>query len=111
NRVRYRNPELDKLLQAGRLQVERSKRKPIYSEVQKILARDVPVISLWHEDNVAAMRRPVHGFELLPTGLLAALARTYKDEEIRRPWGGGGGGGAGGGGGGPRAARAESPGT
>jgi peptide/nickel transport system substrate-binding protein len=79
NRVRYRNPELDKLLQAGRLEVERAKRKPIYSEVQKILARDVPVIPLWHEDNVAAMRKNVRGFEVLPTSQIPALARTYKE--------------------------------
>src|SRR5262249_29577383 len=79
NRVRYRRPELDRLLEAGRLELSRPKRVAIYSQVQKILARDLPVISLWHEDNVAAMRRGVRGFDLLPTALLSSLARTYKD--------------------------------
>jgi peptide/nickel transport system substrate-binding protein len=79
NRMRYRNPELDRLLEAGRRDLSRPGRKAIYSQVQKILARDLPAIPLWHEHNVAAMRRNVHGFELLPTGLLSSLARTWKD--------------------------------
>ncbi len=79
NRTRYRSPELDKLLDAGRLELDRGRRTTIYSAVQKILARDLPVISLWHEDNVAALRRVVHGFEILPTAELPSLARTYKD--------------------------------
>jgi peptide/nickel transport system substrate-binding protein len=78
NRVRYRNPELDRLLDEGRREMDRVKRKAIYAEVQRILARDVPVVSLWHEDNVAAMRREVEGFQVLPTAQLTSLARTYK---------------------------------
>jgi peptide/nickel transport system substrate-binding protein len=58
--------------------MDREKRKRIYGEVQRVLAHDLPVISLWHEDNVAAMRKNVQGFELLPTAQLTSLARTYK---------------------------------
>ena len=78
NRARYRNPELDKLFDQGRAEMDREKRKVIYSEVQKILAREVPVVSLWHEDNIAAMRREVQGYQILPTAQLTTLARTYK---------------------------------
>jgi peptide/nickel transport system substrate-binding protein len=78
NRVRYRNPELDRLLDEGRRTLDRERRRQIYAEVQRILAREVPVVSLWHEDNVAALRREVRGFALLPTALLGALAHTYK---------------------------------
>jgi peptide/nickel transport system substrate-binding protein len=78
NRVRYRNPALDRLLEAGRRELDREKRKAIYSEVQAILARDVPVVSLWHEDNVAAMRREVEGFRIVPTAQLSSLAVTGK---------------------------------
>jgi peptide/nickel transport system substrate-binding protein len=83
NRVRYRNPELDRLLDDGRREMDRQKRKAIYGEVQRVLARDVPVISLWHEDNVAAMRREVEGFEILPTAQLTSLARAYKVKKKR----------------------------
>jgi peptide/nickel transport system substrate-binding protein len=79
NRMRYRNPQLDQLLIAGKRELSRPGRIAIYSQVQKILAKDLPAVPLWHEHNVAAMRRDLHGFELLPTGLLSSLARTYKE--------------------------------
>jgi peptide/nickel transport system substrate-binding protein len=78
NRMRYRRPEIDKLLDAGRREMDPQRRRALYSEVQRVLARDVPAISLWHEDNVAAMRKEVSGFEILPTAQLVSLARTYK---------------------------------
>lgn len=80
NRVRYRNPEIDRLLDEGRSEMDRERRKQIYGRVQKILAEDLPVVSLWHEDNVAAMRREVRGFQILPTAQLTSLARTYKEK-------------------------------
>jgi peptide/nickel transport system substrate-binding protein len=78
NRARYRNPELDRLLEQGRGTVERAARKQIYSQIQKILARDVPVISLWHEDNIVAMRKNVRGFAMLPTAQLTNLESVEK---------------------------------
>ncbi len=78
NRVRYRNPELERLLVAGRQEMDRARRQQIYAAVQQILARDLPVIPLWHEDNVAVMRRAVHGFVVLPTGQFSRLDQTSK---------------------------------
>jgi peptide/nickel transport system substrate-binding protein len=79
NRSRYRNPEIDRLLDAGRREMDRARRIAIYGEVQRILARDLPVVPLWHEDNLAVMRRQVRGFEILPTAQMTSLARTFKD--------------------------------
>jgi peptide/nickel transport system substrate-binding protein len=79
NRVRYRNPEIDALILRGRREMDRDKRRLIYGDIQRILARDVPVISLWHEDNVVAMRRQVHGFTIVPTAQYSALDHTRKD--------------------------------
>ncbi len=78
NRMRYSRPEIDRLLDAGRREMDRDRRRDIYGTVQKVLARDVPAISLWHEDNVAAMRQEVTGFEMFPTAQLSSLAHTYK---------------------------------
>lgn len=78
NRARYRNPEVDRLIVAGRRTLDRPGRKRIYAEIQRILARDVPVVSLWHEDNLAVTRRNVHGFVVLPTARLSSLDKTYK---------------------------------
>jgi peptide/nickel transport system substrate-binding protein len=78
NRARYRKPEIDQLITDGRRTLDRPGRKRIYSQIQKILASDLPVVSLWHEDNIAAMRKNVRGFEILPTAQLSGLAQTYK---------------------------------
>jgi peptide/nickel transport system substrate-binding protein len=83
NRARYRNPELDRLLDEGRRTLDRAARRRIYSEVQRILARDVPVVSLWHEHNITAMRRNVRGFVMLPTASLSGLDRVYKEPASR----------------------------
>lgn len=78
NRMRYARPEIDRLLDAGRRELDLGRRKAIYAEVQRVLARDLPVVSLWHEDNVAAMRREVEGYTILPTAQLSTLVHTYK---------------------------------
>jgi len=78
NRVRYRNPEVDRLVIAGQAALDRPERRRIYGQIQKILARDLPVISLWHEDNIVAMRAQVRGFDILPTASMASLAHTAK---------------------------------
>jgi peptide/nickel transport system substrate-binding protein len=78
NRERYRNAEIDRLILAGRRTTDREGRKRIYDEIQRILAADVPVVSLWHEDNIAAMRKNVDGFVMLPTAQLSGLDKAYK---------------------------------
>lgn len=79
NRMRYRNPALDKLLAAGRTTLDPLDRKQIYAEVQKILARDLPMIPLWHEDNFAIVRREVTGYAPIPTAQFSPLVRAHKD--------------------------------
>jgi peptide/nickel transport system substrate-binding protein len=78
NRERYRNPEIDRLIIEGRRTLDRPGRKRVYSQIQKIIAREVPVVSLWHEDNIAAMRKNVDGFVMLPTAQLSGLDKVYK---------------------------------
>ncbi len=78
NRTRYRSAELDQLLVDGRRELDREKRKLIYRRIQQILARDVPVVSLWHEDNLVAMRKVVDGYEIWPTTSMSSLAKTGK---------------------------------
>ncbi|HEY2743218.1 MAG TPA: ABC transporter substrate-binding protein [Polyangia bacterium] len=78
NRERYRNAEVDRLIAEGRHKLDRPGRKRVYSQIQKILARDVPVVSLWHEYNVVARRKNVEGFVMLPTAQLSGLDKVYK---------------------------------
>jgi peptide/nickel transport system substrate-binding protein len=75
NRGYYINPKVDKLIEEGRSTFDRAKRKAIYDEVQKILADDLPYLSLYHRDNVAIMRSNIDGFEMYPSGFLLSVPR------------------------------------
>jgi peptide/nickel transport system substrate-binding protein len=78
NRVRYRNAELDKLLEQGRITTDPAQRREIYFSVQRTLAADLPYLSLWHNDNVAVVSNRVSGFRLHPTGGFQHLAEAVK---------------------------------
>lgn len=73
NRGYYSNPRVDQLLDEGRQTFDRAKRKEIYGEVQTILQQDLPYISLYHQVNVAVMRKNVHGFVMYPAGFLLSI--------------------------------------
>jgi peptide/nickel transport system substrate-binding protein len=79
NRWRYRNATLDALLEAGRRELDREKRRRIYAEVQRILATDLPVVPLWHEDNVAIMNVDLHDFHVLPNARFRGLVGASKE--------------------------------
>jgi len=64
----YSNPRIDQLLIEGRSTFDRAKRKPAYEEIQKILADDLPYISLYLQNNVAVMRSNIDGYVQYPAG-------------------------------------------
>ena len=76
NRGRYRNTQLDQLLELGRSTASVAERQRIYSEVQKVLARDLPYIPLWWVKNVAVRKPDVTGFVPYPDGDLISLKRV-----------------------------------
>jgi peptide/nickel transport system substrate-binding protein len=68
NRGFYDNPRVDALIDKARREVDPNARKPLYAEVQRILANDVPYIDLWYLDNVLVHTRRVQNLELNPAG-------------------------------------------
>ena len=68
NRGFYSNPKLDALVDRARREVDPNVRKPIYAEVQRILADDLPYINLWYLDNVLVHTRRVRNIKLNPAG-------------------------------------------
>ena len=68
NRGHYRNPRLDALTDQIRVEMDREKRKFLCSEVQKILADDLPYLPLWFTDVVSVHRRELGDLQLSPTG-------------------------------------------
>jgi peptide/nickel transport system substrate-binding protein len=67
NRGRYRNAKVDALTDGIRTEMDREKRKELCSEVQKIVAEELPYIPLWYVDVVSVHRRGMK-VELTPTG-------------------------------------------
>jgi len=68
NRGRYRNARVDELTDAIRVETNSEKRKALTSEVQKIVAQDLPYVPLWWADVVSVHRREMGELELSPTG-------------------------------------------
>jgi peptide/nickel transport system substrate-binding protein len=85
NRGYYSNPDMDRLVEAGKTSVDPEARKKIYAQVQQLAAEELPYVSLWWVDNVAVMNRRLVGFEAYPNGSLRSLA-TLK---LATPGGGG----------------------
>ncbi|RJP23144.1 MAG: ABC transporter substrate-binding protein [Deltaproteobacteria bacterium] len=66
NRGGYANAEVDRLTTAARREPSREKRRAMYREVQRILARDLPVFPLWAGRNILVRDRRLAGFALTP---------------------------------------------
>jgi peptide/nickel transport system substrate-binding protein len=75
NRNRYSNPEVDRLTNLGRSTPDKDKRRMYYSDIQKILARDLPYIPLWYSNNIVAMDKRLDGFVIYPGGDYRSLAK------------------------------------
>jgi peptide/nickel transport system substrate-binding protein len=68
NRGHYRNPEIDALLDEARVESDREKRRELFSKAQKIIAEDLPYVSLWFMDNVSVHGKRIGNLQLSPTG-------------------------------------------
>jgi peptide/nickel transport system substrate-binding protein len=68
NRGYYSNPKVDALIDQARREVDPILRKPLYVEVQRILAEDLPYIDLWYLDNVLVHNQRVMNLKLNPAG-------------------------------------------
>lgn len=75
NRGHYRNPQVDALLDQARVESDQEKRRELFSQVQKIIAEDLPYVSLWFMDNVSVHRKRINGVQISPTGDYDFLSR------------------------------------
>jgi peptide/nickel transport system substrate-binding protein len=68
NRVFYSNRRVDALIDQARREIDPKVRKPLYAEVQRILADELPYINLWYLDNVLVHNKRVVNLKLNPAG-------------------------------------------
>ncbi len=69
NFFNYRNPRVDQLLERGLSASTLQDRKQAYAEVQRILAEDLPQISLFYPKSVYAFKPGIEGVKPSPANL------------------------------------------
>lgn len=68
NRARYRNQEVGALFDRASAENDREERRRLYVTIAERMANDLPVVPLWHEDQVAVVSERARGFELSAEG-------------------------------------------
>jgi len=79
NRGHYRNARIDALTDQIRVEMNQEKRKALCSEVQKMLAEDLPYLPLWFNDVVSVHRRSLGALDLPSTGNHNFLTTLHPD--------------------------------
>ena len=79
NRVNMNNPDMDKLLDAGRATTDQAERLKIYRQVNNLLAKELPYLFLTYFDNISLANPAVKGLTPIPDGLLR-LHSVWKDK-------------------------------
>lgn len=78
NRNRYKNSEVDKLVEEGRVAMSRERRKEVYAKVQELVLDELPYVPLWYEKNVVVYRDDLRNVTLRPDGSLHTLIGIEK---------------------------------
>ena len=78
NRVHYRNDEVDRLIDAAASAVDEAQRRAFYTRAQRIIAGDVPYISLWYKTNVAVFQPDLKGVRLSPIADFTFLRDVHR---------------------------------
>ena len=68
NRSRYSNPELDPLLEEAVNTFDRQKGKELYTRIQEIVSRDVPVFTMWYQSNIVIAKKNVQNIQVNASG-------------------------------------------
>lgn len=88
NRGHYISPEVDALLDRATRSTDAVERKELYTEVQRIVARDAPYIGLWHPTNVVIYQPELEGVTLSPIAdytFLQHVHRTSTSQSHQNP--------------------------
>lgn len=68
NRFFYTNPEVDRLLDIGKTEVDSGKRLEAYKEAQELIVADAPQLFLYFSTQNVGENKAVKGFKLHPAG-------------------------------------------
>ncbi len=85
NRGYFSDPQVDRLLDEAAVSGDDGERKRLFAEIQKLVAAQVPYISLWNKTNFAVAQRNLTGVHLSPAAdllFLKDVARTVADRPV-----------------------------
>jgi peptide/nickel transport system substrate-binding protein len=68
NRVRYSNPQVDKLLGEAVNTADRDSARALYTQAQELISRDMPALPLWFANNIIVARKNVGNIQMQPGG-------------------------------------------
>ncbi len=68
NRSRYSNKELDQLIDEAVNTFDRERATQLYTQIQAIVSREIPVIPLWYQANVVIARKGVGNIKVDASG-------------------------------------------
>jgi peptide/nickel transport system substrate-binding protein len=77
NRGHYSNPRVDQLIEFSRRETDQEKRRAAYQEIQRIVAEELPYISMFYADNVCVYNKRVEGIQLSPSGDYDFLTKIH----------------------------------
>jgi peptide/nickel transport system substrate-binding protein len=66
----FADEEIDRLIERGRRELDRGKRREIYGKMQRLLHESEPMTVLFYPESKVAAHRGLEGFEVAPTGYL-----------------------------------------
>jgi ABC-type transport system substrate-binding protein len=79
NLVKFNDPEMDRLLEAGRATTDKAERLKIYRQISNTLAQELPYLFLTYFENIALASPKVRGIAPVPDGLLRVHS-VWKDK-------------------------------
>jgi peptide/nickel transport system substrate-binding protein len=83
NRGYYRNPEVDRLIDAATASLDQAARGRLYREAQRVIAADAPYVSLWVKTNVAVFQHELRNVTISPTADFAFLRHVRREPATR----------------------------
>ena len=84
NHISYANPEVDRLLEAGRTSCVQSERVKYYHQLQEVLADDLPLVFLYFADALPVVASRIHGVDPGPNGVRWQSFKWFVPRPLQR---------------------------
>jgi peptide/nickel transport system substrate-binding protein len=81
NRGHYSDPRIDELIDFGRRELDMEKRMEAYREIQRIVAEELPYLSLFYRNDVCVYNKSINGVKVYPDANWTYLTSVYRADK------------------------------